>query len=232
MEEKKSKASKPSFGLKVIAVLILVLGIHLLVIGSVAVYYLLHSKGRVLSQHPGGSQNLNFQPPSQQKMQSENPESAPQNLQVPQQPQVRPPTREISVHIVKEGESLLSIARHYKVSVYELKKYNPSLGDTLVPGQKIRIPMAEEEMAEESMLLKEADGKRIYAVRQGDSLWKIARKFHLSVKDIVDANAIKDPTKLKIGQELVIPNPKEKEKDSSSPSSGSSSLQNAPPPPQ
>ncbi len=46
----------------------------------------------------------------------------------------------------------------------------------------------------------------IYIVQKGDTLYAIARKFGVTVKDIVDLNSLSDINRLMIGQALVIPN--------------------------
>ena len=45
----------------------------------------------------------------------------------------------------------------------------------------------------------------IYFVKQGDTLWKIAKKFKSTVDDIVKLNEIADPDKIDIGMQLFIP---------------------------
>ena len=45
----------------------------------------------------------------------------------------------------------------------------------------------------------------IYFVKQGDTLWEIAKKFKSTVEDIVEVNGIEDANKIKIGQQLFIP---------------------------
>jgi len=44
-----------------------------------------------------------------------------------------------------------------------------------------------------------------YTIASGDNFSTIARKFHVSVKAIMDANPAVEPTKLKIGQKINIP---------------------------
>lgn len=46
-----------------------------------------------------------------------------------------------------------------------------------------------------------------YIVQPGDTLFKIAKKFGVSVADIVAANNIKDPNRIDVGQKLIIPVP-------------------------
>jgi LysM repeat protein len=45
----------------------------------------------------------------------------------------------------------------------------------------------------------------IYIVQAGDTLKKIARKFDVTVLDLIEVNGITDPNSLQIGQELIIP---------------------------
>lgn len=206
MEENKSIPKKPSFGLRVVAILFFILGLQLLIIGLVSVFYLLHSKGKVLNQNK--VQPSHFLPPSEQKVASEEDKEHQKDQEQKKEQSLDNSPIQTTMHTVEEGETLQSLARRYRVSIFEIKKYNPNLGASLVPGQKLLVPVIEKEQEDVSDLLKEAEGKRIYTVRQGDSLWKIAKRFHLSVKEIVDANQIKDPTKLKIGQDLIIPYPK------------------------
>ena len=45
----------------------------------------------------------------------------------------------------------------------------------------------------------------IYFVKQGDTLWKIAKKFKSTVEDIACVNNIEDVNKIRIGEQLFIP---------------------------
>jgi murein DD-endopeptidase MepM/ murein hydrolase activator NlpD len=45
----------------------------------------------------------------------------------------------------------------------------------------------------------------VYIVQEGDSLWEIAYRFHVSQSDLELANGINDPNQITIGQPLVIP---------------------------
>ena len=52
---------------------------------------------------------------------------------------------------------------------------------------------------------KQSDKTKKYKLQSGDSPAKIAKKFNTTTQSILKKNNIKDPTKLQIGQELIIP---------------------------
>ena len=49
------------------------------------------------------------------------------------------------------------------------------------------------------------EGAKMYTVAKGDNPVNIAKKFKVSYDDLLAANQIEDPHKLKIGQKLIIP---------------------------
>jgi LysM repeat protein len=49
------------------------------------------------------------------------------------------------------------------------------------------------------------DGAKVYTVAKGDNPVTIAKKFKVSYDDLLAANHIDDPHKLKVGQKLIIP---------------------------
>jgi LysM repeat protein len=48
-------------------------------------------------------------------------------------------------------------------------------------------------------------GGDIYTVARGDTLYSIARRYHSSVVEIARASGLADPTRIEIGQRLVVP---------------------------
>jgi LysM repeat protein len=93
------------------------------------------------------------------------------------------------------------------------KSQAPSVASTesAVPSAPIVKPAAREERkaipikpAPESSVAK-SESKKTYVVAKGDNPVSIARKFKISSDDLLTANKIEDPTKLKIGQKLIIP---------------------------
>lgn len=95
-------------------------------------------------------------------------------------------------YIVKRGDTLWSISRKTGVSVDELKRLNNLTTDTLTIGQVLKL----EEVGQ-------IEGP-IYIVQRNDTLWSIARKYGVSVQEIITANNLKTNV-LTIGQQLIIP---------------------------
>jgi LysM repeat protein len=73
---------------------------------------------------------------------------------------------------------------------------NPSAGVAAKPGSATQPANPERSAAEPN---------KTYVVQSGDSPAKIAKKFKVSFENLLKANNIDDPKKLKIGQTLVIP---------------------------
>jgi hypothetical protein len=48
---------------------------------------------------------------------------------------------------------------------------------------------------------------KLYTIENGDNLWKISRKFHVSIEEIKNANHL-ETEKLRPGKQLIIPDPK------------------------
>lgn len=122
-------------------------------------------------------------------------------------------------YVVKGGDTLSKIAVAYGVKTADLLAANPKVksADKIMVGQKLALPAGAKKgaavatssaksskapAAKSSSIAKEsipADGK--YAVRSGDSLWVIARRFGLKSDDIRRWNDL-STDKLQVGQEL------------------------------
>ena len=88
---------------------------------------------------------------------------------------------------------------------------NVAANETAAPSAPVVKPVAKEERkaipvkpAPESTVAK-TESKKTYVVAKGDNPVSIARKFKISSDDLLAANKIDDPHKLKIGQKLIIP---------------------------
>lgn len=111
-------------------------------------------------------------------------------------------TAEEKVHVVKSGEYLSMIAVRNGITSKELADANGiALTSVLQVGQKLKIPAPKAKAPEAKNAQVAGD---IYVVQKGDVLGIIARKHKVSVKQIKDANNLKNDV-IRVGQKLVIP---------------------------
>src|SRR4051812_9396819 len=133
------------------------------------------------------------------------------------------PTAEVTSvnsYTVGRGDSLYTIAKKHNLTVAELAKANNlSAGVVLHQGQKLMIPVkagaapATTEKPHELGTLTQAtpakqpaSGEAIkHTVAPGESLGVIARKYQITLGELAAANNITDPSKVKAGQQLIIP---------------------------
>ena len=122
----------------------------------------------------------------------------------------RPPVRAYVRHKVRKGESLSVIARRYRTSVRAIMALNGlRSGHFIRAGWKLKIPTRKAYVPLRKASLpvpgSKVKGQLIeYAVRKGDSLWRIANRFGTTTKAIQSVNQLKT-THLRIGQVLMIP---------------------------
>ena len=103
-----------------------------------------------------------------------------------------------SLYKVKSGDSLSKIASRYKTSVTGLKRANGLNTDMLQLGQTLTIRHSTAVSTPENLR------KLSYKVRRGDSLYLIAEKFDLRIRDITRWNKISPHAYLQPGQRLTL----------------------------
>ncbi len=103
-----------------------------------------------------------------------------------------------NTYTVKAGDTLYSIARKFDLTVDELKALNNLTNNTLSIGQVLII-------SEEVDIPPQPDNAIIYTVQAGDTLYKIANQYGVSISDIIELNNL-GTTVLSVGQQLLIPN--------------------------
>lgn len=108
-----------------------------------------------------------------------------------------------SDYTARRGDSLWTIARRHGVGVRELAAWNGMApGDTLSIGRELVVWVPESSDANTAV---EPTLRRInYTVRRGDSLYRIANDFRVSVADIRRWNALDGQRYLQPGQRLVL----------------------------
>ena len=114
-------------------------------------------------------------------------------------------------HLVKPGESLFSIARRYDLSLQDILALNPQQDSIIRPGQLLRVRLVADEkipsQGENKMTGKSADTTRftMHRVEAGETISSLARKYNLSVEDILQYNPELRQMNLKTGMLLLIP---------------------------
>ncbi len=106
---------------------------------------------------------------------------------------------------VKPGDTLSEIAQKFRTSVKKLKKYNNLKSNKLKVGQILCVRKVVKSIERRGTTRVVRTRYIKYRVKPGDSLIKIARKFHVYTKDIIRANRLKKPYKIRVGQILKIP---------------------------
>ncbi len=134
-----------------------------------------------------------------------------------EEPDAVEPAEEVN-HTVQRDETLYRIGRRYGVTWQTLMEHNDLRDPTdLYVGQVLKIPAASEENAPRmktsvagTAAVAEPDSElpgeeQIYIVQQGDTLYRIGRRFGVPWQALMTHNNMYDPAVLSPGQKLKIP---------------------------
>lgn len=97
-------------------------------------------------------------------------------------------------YIVQRGDTLWNISKRLGITIDEIKELNNLNSNLLYVGQELKLPGYE----------TSTDTNITYIVQKGDTLYSIASKNDISVKELKEYNNIMNDN-LSIGQELNIP---------------------------
>ena len=121
-------------------------------------------------------------------------------------------TTSYMTYTVQAGDTLWKIARKYNCSITEIMAANSDRiknPNRIHAGWQLKIPQSGAPITggTPDAVLPENKKSGIYIVRQGDTLWKIARKYGCSVAEIVSLNRelIRDPALIYSGWGLKVP---------------------------
>jgi LysM repeat protein len=109
-------------------------------------------------------------------------------------------------HTVVEGESIYSIAKKYKVSESDIYELNPKSKGALlklktvllIPNKKIKSSDKKEVTSSKNTNVE------IHTVEPGESLYKIAKKYDISLEKLKEINPEIKPEDIQIGDKIVI----------------------------
>jgi membrane-bound lytic murein transglycosylase D len=117
-------------------------------------------------------------------------------------------------HTVKKGETLATIARRYSVTAKQLKDANDLNTTKVARNQTLMIPqrptpalpsatLARATTTSRPMAATALSGPQTYRVRQGDTLYSIARQFDTTVDDLKRLNQLSGD-RINIGDRLTV----------------------------
>lgn len=110
-----------------------------------------------------------------------------------------------STYTVKSGDYLARIASLHGVTVGSIRQANNLKSDLIQVGQELIIPGASDSGRSGGGSSGIPTDAVTVTVQPGDTIGEIARNYDVTVRELLDANGISDPRKLRVGQKLIIP---------------------------
>ncbi|WP_226670410.1 LysM peptidoglycan-binding domain-containing protein [Metabacillus litoralis] len=111
-------------------------------------------------------------------------------------------TKTTNTYTIKAGDSLSLVAKQFNTTVAAIKTENNLTTDVITIGQKINIP--HQQNVESQKVTEPVDTlPDLYTVVSGDSLSVIAKKFNMTVQELMNLNLLTNTTII-VGQTLKI----------------------------
>ncbi len=110
-----------------------------------------------------------------------------------------------SSYTVKSGDYLARIASLHGVTVGAIRQANRLSSDLIQVGQVLIIPGSSSGVPSRGRSTGIPTDAVTVTVQPGDTIGEIARNYDVTVRELLDANGITDPRKLRVGQTLIIP---------------------------
>ena len=118
-------------------------------------------------------------------------------------------------HRVRQGDTLSTIARRYGVTVSAIKQANHIRGSLIRVNQNLLIPISARPLSTRVANVTrpvprarvnppKSQAKVVHRVRQGETLWSIARKYEVYVNQLARWNFMNKGDILRVGQRLQI----------------------------
>ena len=117
-------------------------------------------------------------------------------------PSAQPPSGNTAVYIVQRGDSLYRIAQNFNTTIGTLAQLNGIVNVSLLQlGQRLIVPVPDTGPTP----TPPTDEPRVYVVRYGDTLYRLSLLFGVPIREIAQANGIRQLNLIYVGQRLIIP---------------------------
>ena len=104
--------------------------------------------------------------------------------------------------IAKDGDTLLKISNQYDIPLKELMHKNNVIdANRILKGEVIIIPLNNTDTDTDT----DTDNLT-YKVKEGDTLYKIARSYNVNIEDLISINNLDKSSFLKQNQTILLPN--------------------------
>lgn len=111
---------------------------------------------------------------------------------------------------VKTKETIFGIAKKFNITQDELKQYNPSINNGLKKDFVLLLPVSLIDSRKNNNSTIQQSNPFVHIVKKGETLYGLSKTYGVSQEDII-ANNPQVRAGLKLGQEIVIPQPSVKE---------------------
>jgi membrane-bound lytic murein transglycosylase D len=123
------------------------------------------------------------------------------DIQAPTDILITPGAEKKTEHIVQPKETLYAIAHLYNIGVMDLVNWNHlNIQDGIKPGQHLKL-YSDEPVSEP--IANNTSEQILHEVKTTDTLYSVARKYGVTIKDLMDWNGKKD-FNLTVGEKLKI----------------------------
>lgn len=123
-----------------------------------------------------------------------------------------PPTATLppnqTVHIVESGETVSSIAKQYGTTASAILQANGLKTNTIISvGQQLAIPLPAANTSTPTVTPTPSPTPFEYAIKSGETLSGIAKRYNTTVEALMEANDIVDATLVRAGTKIIIVQP-------------------------
>ena len=108
------------------------------------------------------------------------------------------------IHIVKEGDTILSISKFYKIDKNLIIKLNELKDKNYIYIGQNLIISNDYQNSKEQRYLKNQTRNSYHIVQAGENLTEISNKYKLKLESLIEINNLNNPDSIKVGRKLLL----------------------------